>query len=383
MIWVGFCLASVTILVVMFYARELLSWRKGMHRAFSASSKAYLADERKAERISIVIPVRNESGRWEMLFDDLQKQRHLKEEWEVIFVDDHSEDGGAEAIEKACSTIPHFSCIHLPEGKKGKKRALESGISQASNKRILTLDADCRVGKDLLSELCERLKGAGCDLYLLPVLPHSPSGLKEHLIYYEALALLGVLVGSVQKGSPKLANGAGMLFSRSVFFEEGAYEKHVHIDSGDDIFMLQEWAMKGRAIGVLTAPSLLIRTRYPGGMLEGLDQRIRWSMKAKAFRERSTLWSLGIIGAMDLLLIFNALLAFAIPSHLPVLLFSWGVKGGLDRIFLISPLQRLGERFSWKYFPLALLIHPFQIFMISVLSLFRRPLWKGRMIADH
>lgn len=384
MIWVGWGLAFGMILSLTFYGREILSWRKGMIRAFSGSLEKRPATTKKGtEGISIIVPVRNEAGRWEGLFRDLQRQGPLNENWELLFVDDHSDDGGTEAIEKACSQTPHFRSLQLPEGREGKKRALEFGIKEASYEWILTLDADCRVGKGLLQKLFERSRGVESQLYLLPVLPHSPSGLREHLLYYEALALLGILIGSVENGTPRLANGAGMLFSRSVFFEEGGYESHLHIDSGDDLFLLQEWCANGRRVDVLPDPSLLVRTRYPEGLEEWVDQRLRWSMKAKAFQDRKTLWSLGIIGAVDLILILNALFVIPVPSHLVILLLSWGSKAGLERIFLISSLQRLGNRFSWKYFPLAAFLHPFQVVMIPVIGIFRRPLWKGRWIADH
>ncbi len=380
----GWGLAFVTTLSLVFYARELLSWRKGMYKAFSTSSEAGSeADNDEVKGISIIIPFRNESARWEGLFGDLQSQKAPKGEWEVLFVDDHSEDGGREALEGACEEIPNFRTLKLPDEESGKKRALAFGIREASYEKILTLDADCRVGDTFLQKLFERSRKKRADLHLLPVLPHPPSGFRDHLIYYEALALLGVLIGSVEVGAPRLANGAGMLFSRSVFFEEGEYGRHLHIDSGDDLFLLQEWTRQGRRVEVLPHRPLLVRTCYPDGVREWLDQRLRWGTKAKAFEDRGTLWSLWTVGMVDLLLILNVLFTVVVPSQLPVLLFSWGVKGGLDRIFLISSLQRLGKRFSWKHFPLALLFHPFQIVLIPVIALFRRPYWKGRRIADH
>lgn len=364
------------------YGRSLSHWRKGAEEAMDTPLPETVK-EREAG-ISIVVPFRNEKGRLEALYEDLREQIPAGEERELLFVDDHSEDGSKEAIRERGAETPSVRLLELSEGERGKKEALDLGIREARYERVLTLDGDVRVGGTFLDGLERAASEYKGELYLLPVLPFEPRGPFQHLIHYEALALLGILIGSVERGEPLLANGAGMLFDRRTFFEEGGYEGHFHIDSGDDLFLLQNWVRSGKKVSVLPFRPLLVRTRYPAGWKEWLDQRLRWASKSKAFEDPRAIRSLALIGGMNFLLVLDLILL--LPFHgvrFSLILISWGVKGAIDRLFLTSPLQRLGKGFSWKYFPLALLLYPFQLTVLPLVGLFRKPEWKGRRIQDH
>jgi hypothetical protein len=91
---------------------------------------------------------------------------------------------------------------------------------------------------------------------------------------------------------------------------------------------------------------------------------------------------LALLGGTGQLLILSLFVFMFHSSFLPVLLISWGVKGTVDRLFLILPQQGLGIGFSWKHFPLALLFYPFQLSFLSLIGVFWRPEWKGRKIGD-
>ena len=106
-----------------------------------------LKTEKSKLFISVVIPVRNEGHNIKYLLTDLEKQDHA--DFEVIVVDDHSEDNTAHLVREVIIRDPRFRIIH--NAGEGKKTALTSGIESAKGTIIITTDADCRVsaGMDL------------------------------------------------------------------------------------------------------------------------------------------------------------------------------------------------------------------------------------------
>lgn len=98
--------------------------------------------------ISIVIAARDEEKRILPCLKSLEKLDYPKDMYEVIFVDDHSGDKTAELIGSYCKKHKNWKIIRLNEKSaqlRGKKNALQNGITQAKGELIFTTDADCIV----------------------------------------------------------------------------------------------------------------------------------------------------------------------------------------------------------------------------------------------
>src|SRR5688572_1508366 len=85
---------------------------------------------RQNEFISVIIPVRNESANIGFLLDDLLMGRS-SDFYEVIIVDDHSEDNTTLVIENKLKSYPQSNCKIIPSIGLGKKAALATGIQHA------------------------------------------------------------------------------------------------------------------------------------------------------------------------------------------------------------------------------------------------------------
>lgn len=95
--------------------------------------------------VSLVIPCYNERNRLSLLISGLESfDNEWKESYEIIAVDDGSQDGTAvylrELLEQKFPN-PRFKVIRLPENR-GKGGALQAGVQVAKGQFILTLDAD-------------------------------------------------------------------------------------------------------------------------------------------------------------------------------------------------------------------------------------------------
>ena len=105
---------------------------------------------------SVIIPVRNEEKNIGRLLDSLMHQSISKDNFEVILVDDQSEDNTV-AVAKNIFENSGLSWRILslgPEdrGNAPKKNAVTKAIHYARNELIFCTDGDCELPFDLLSE---------------------------------------------------------------------------------------------------------------------------------------------------------------------------------------------------------------------------------------
>ncbi|WP_375559700.1 glycosyltransferase [Bernardetia sp. OM2101] len=96
--------------------------------------------------VSVVIAARNEAHNLEQLLFSVFNQSYSN--FEVILVNDRSEDNSLEILEKfklenSAKNFHFISIIEKPHNWNGKKYALQTGIKAAKNEIILLIDADC------------------------------------------------------------------------------------------------------------------------------------------------------------------------------------------------------------------------------------------------
>ena len=107
--------------------------------------------------ISVIIAVRNEENNIKPLLDSLCLQSYPTDLFEIIIVDDHSEDDTWNLLNNYPAGNRRISFIKLADhiNKEDsivshKKKAIETGISQATGTLIVTTDADCLFHPDWL-----------------------------------------------------------------------------------------------------------------------------------------------------------------------------------------------------------------------------------------
>lgn len=98
--------------------------------------------EQKTYDLSLVIPVYNESDNIEPLagmIDASLKNTPLN--YEVIFIDDGSDDGSCEILKKTCTNHSNYKLIRFRKNF-GQTAAIAAGFDHATGKIIITLDSD-------------------------------------------------------------------------------------------------------------------------------------------------------------------------------------------------------------------------------------------------
>ena len=118
-----------------------------------------------APRYSVVIPLRNEEGVLPILAERLTAAlERLDDDWEVILVDDGSDDGTYGLAVELHTRDPRFKVVRLSRGF-GHQLALSAGLDLARGDAVITMDGDLQHPPEVIPELVEQWK-AGNEIVL-------------------------------------------------------------------------------------------------------------------------------------------------------------------------------------------------------------------------
>ncbi|WP_254059029.1 glycosyltransferase [Methanogenium sp. MK-MG] len=107
--------------------------------------------------ISIIISAYNEANVIQRRVDNIASSSYPKEKYEVIFIDDCSDDNTFVIAEKALADADISFKIIRNEDRRGTNRSYNRGLKSASYDLIVTTDADVFFEKDSLKNLVSRL----------------------------------------------------------------------------------------------------------------------------------------------------------------------------------------------------------------------------------
>ncbi len=93
-------------------------------------------------RLSAVVPLYNERDNVASLVQELLHEFHrLGSSFEIVLIDDGSQDGSADILDRAAVDHPEIRVLHL-ERNSGQAAALSAGFGAARGEYIVTLDGD-------------------------------------------------------------------------------------------------------------------------------------------------------------------------------------------------------------------------------------------------
>jgi dolichol-phosphate mannosyltransferase len=110
--------------------------------------------------LSVVVPLRDEGPNLRALHGEIVEAFRDVAEWEVVFVDDGSTDGGPDILRQLSGKDPRVRVVTLARNY-GQSTALVAGVEAARGEWIGTLDADCQNDpRDLLTLWQEAREGS-------------------------------------------------------------------------------------------------------------------------------------------------------------------------------------------------------------------------------
>lgn len=333
--------------------------------------------------VSVLVPARNEEKNIIKCLSSLAEQTYPESLFEIIVLDDNSEDQTFRLAEEFSATHDNFRVISLPEPPKHrspKKAALEAGIELSRGEIIFTTDADCVVQPQWIETMVRYFdKKTGAVLSWLKVQPGKKIlGKLESL---DSMALSFVGAAAVGLGKPALANGANFAYRKSVFRELGGFSGIDQYASGDDDLFLQKLSRQKKwRVAFATEPEACVTSGATENLKTFFSQRFRWASKGPLyppalFAIEMLIYFYFFALAITLPFSFTALFPTAIPPAVFI------VKLGIDYLFIKKGAQLLKTRIPFLTFLVTEIFQVFYILIVGIGGSVGKFQWKGRTFA--
>lgn len=333
------------------------------------------ADKKKISlsEVTVIIPFRNEEKRIVNLLKSITKSTEKPKD--ILFVNDHSEDDGENTIKQLLKNIPH-QIIQLNKGESGKKAAIKKGIENTKSEYILTIDADVSFGEMYfknIKTICEN------DLCILPVDIQSNGIYKIFTLDVLLANSLNISANSFFR--PIMASGANLLFKKHSYLKYEDISQHLHIRSGDDIYLLKKFNDQNINVDIYTNSNLKVYTKEGSRISEIINQRSRWLSKmrhVKDYYSNSLAFFQGLISIIFFSFLIIGWNYFSIDHYLYIILF----KGIIDQVSLLPYFLRLNKMKEWTILSFFIMIHPIYSLLILIASTNKKRSWKKRPLID-
>jgi hypothetical protein len=363
---------AVLALVLAALPALLYRWNVRLYRPAPAP-----ADDPPA--VSVLIPARNEESAIGPALGAVLASRGV--EFEVIVLDDHSDDRTAEIVTGYSSRDRRVRLIPappLPDGWCGKQHACHVLARHAAHPLFVFVDADVRLAPDALARLAAFLRASGVDL--ASGIPRQETGTMPEklvipLIHFLLLGYLP-LIGMRLCRRPTFGAGCGQLFiTRRDAYELVGGHAAVRHSLHDGLTLPRAFRRTGRVTDLCDATDLAACRMYRGG-------RELWSGLAKnaceglAQPKMILPWTLILVGGQVLPFVLLAGATWLGP--LPLAL------AGLAAASVYSTRLDAAMRFRQSW--LGALLHPVGVLLLLAIqwyavgrALIGRPVgWKGR-----
>ncbi len=333
---------------------------------------------RQLKKVSVLIAARNEGKNIEKLLQSLYNQSFDKDNFEVILVDDNSDDDTFEISENFRVNHTEMHLKVLKATGSGKKQAISQALHAADNEIVMVTDADCELPEKWIEKMLAFYIMKDLKMLLGPVLLSPADTLFEKLQVLEHMSLIASTAGSAAIGMPVMCNGANMMYDRKSALDAEADRTDMKIASGDDMFMMEHFIARygSQAIGFFLNPEVIVRTATMPNLRAFLRQRTRWTSKTKAY----TNWKI-ITTALTVLLFNLSIVFFFVAGFFMHVFWCFYVLYVILKTLIDYPIIRRISAFmkqkKLKFWTLPLeFIYPFYVVFTAFAGLFGKAKWK-------
>ena len=382
---------TVAILTIM-YAVILMAYRYwfGKMREFQFNQLVALSPENSATRFTVIIPARNEASNIKACVDSILNQDYPADAFEIIVIDDFSEDDTAFIVHALSQQYPQVRLLKLADHcKEGetlayKKKAIEIAVAEAKGDWILTTDADCIVPTRWLLLYNAYIQANQPCFVAAPVMFIKTAGVLNQFQLLDFLALQGITAAAVGAGKHSMSNGANLGFEKTAFIAVGGYQGVDHIASGDDMFLMHKMKQTlHKPVGYLFHPDAIVLTAAMDTWKGFIMQRIRWASKSTSYKNTNIKLVLLLVYLVNLgllsLTIMSCFDLYYLQSALLLLL----IKTIFEYPFMIRIARFFNKQYLLPWFIVAQPFHIIYTTLSASLSFFKSYEWKGRLTVNR
>lgn len=324
-------------------------------------------------KFSIIVPFRNEAENLPKLLSSFSKLNYPADFFEVILVDDESEE--VFSVQRSLFSIEIIKNIRVSNSP--KKDAISTAIQVVKNDWIITTDADCVVHKNWLSAFDNYIQLHKVSMIAGAVSYHCENSFLHHFQQLDLASLQGATIGSFGLKKGFMCNGANFAYTKSFFQELNGFEGNDGIASGDDVFLLQKAIVQfPEKVHYLKSANNIVITKPEKDWKSLFHQRVRWASKTGSYQSGFGK-GLGLVvfgGNVGFLFVVFCLL-FG-KGNFFLMCFLLLTKFLVD--FVLINKTNVFLKSKTHFFLTSSLLYPFFSVSVALYSLFGKYEWKGR-----
>ncbi len=335
--------------------------------------------EEKLPFISVIIAAHNEERNIPTLLKNLKLQTYNKKLYEIIIIDDRSNDKTSQIIKDNLNeNIKLIKIDETPIGWSNKKWALNEGIKLSKGQIIVQTDADCVPNKKWLETTVKAFSEENTGFVCGPSPLYSNNKI-ERIIQLENNAQDAFSAAGMMNNLTLSCTGRNMAFLKDIFIEIDGYDGIEHLKSGDDDLLLHKIKKNTNyKLKFLLKENASVYSYAPSSVNDFINQRLRFASKGLFYYSWKADFSLRLV--LPLLYLTNFFISICIikfaASSYQLWLLPWLIKSIADFYFTYNYYTKLKQQ--WNLFDCIILsfIHPFYVVIFGGLGPLLNVKWK-------
>ncbi|MBK7629478.1 MAG: glycosyltransferase [Ignavibacteriales bacterium] len=371
-------LITIILILTIHYAMFLLQIYLGLNK-LSGTPQQFIPKE----FVSIIIPFRNEEKNILKTYESLSNQNYPKEKFEIIFINDCSDDNSLNLLEKfniqenvSIYSVPNDYSINAH-----KKRAIRFGIEKSKGEIIVTTDADCVHKNDWLKNLLKFMdEETGFISGPVEFISNPNMFSKIQRLEFAGLVITGA--GLIGSGNPIICNAANIAYRKKAFEEVGGFTYQMGLSSGDDELLMQKiHRVTNYKIRFALEKNTIVSTKANPTLKDFYHQRKRWASKGLFYGDKLLLLKLILIFLFYLSLIIQPFLGILLSSKFFLTFFiSYVIKISAEYFILKRGTGLLFDSKILKPFFITEILQVPYIIISGFMGMFGNLIWKERKI---
>lgn len=335
--------------------------------------------------ISIIIPARNEAANIKNCITGLLSQNYPAHLFDVIVIDDHSEDDTVVIVEGIGAS--NVRCLKLEEHLNAdsdfvayKKAAITLGVNNSTGNLIITTDADCIAPPDWLRYIAAKYERDKPVMIVAPVDYITGNSLLHIFQSLDFMSMQGITAAANRLKLGNMSNGANLAFNKAAFMAVNGYEGIDHLASGDDYLLMMKLQQRYHDRIVYVKATQAIMATHPQHTWSGFfQQRIRWASKSGKYNDDKLTIILSLVYIFNVSLLVLFIAGIFEPFLLTIVLLMLGWKIATELFFLYPVAKFFKKTKQLVYFPFLQPLHILYIISAGMLGFAGVYKWKGRL----
>jgi cellulose synthase/poly-beta-1,6-N-acetylglucosamine synthase-like glycosyltransferase len=329
--------------------------------------------------ISVIVAARNEEKSIGRLLEAMAAQTYEAQYFELIIVDDYSTDHTSEIITSSSIKNLKLTKPQVDIHESSKKKAIESGVREASGELIVTTDADCVPGPRWLETISAFYKARGASFIAAPVRYTQDGSILQTYQALDFLTLQGITAASVTLAFHNMCNGANLAYEKKAFSSVNGFEGIDRVATGDDLLLMHKiWKQDPSKVFFLKSKEAIVNTEPMPSWKALMMQRKRWASKSFVYKDYRIIAVLVFVYLLNCLFVVLVALSFFHSFYWWMVAGFWIVKTIIELPFVSSVAKFYGEQRSLRYFFFFQPLHMFFTALTGLVSQAGKYEWKGR-----